>query len=382
MNIPVISPIFGFIIKFLYNTFGQNYLLTLFLFALFVKLLLLPLGIKQQKNTVKQARLRPKEMAIRKKYAGRKDQATQQKMSEEIMKLYQEENVNPMAGCLPLIIQLPVIYALYGVIIKPLTYISSLGKDGVALLTQAYNAVVEKQTSAYAEISMIQKIVDSPETAAKIGEKFTEAAADGGFVWNNVVNELTELHHSFTVFGVDLTVTPSFKFNIYLLIPILTFVFAFFSTKIIRKFTYQPQPANGEQVPGLAMMDWMMPLLSVSISFSVSSAIAVYWIFQNILSAAQQILLYKLFPVPVVTDEQIKEAELQLKGKSKGKKAPVLSDDYYDDYDKTVETDKSGSVKKAQKDENKMSTRKCGISPKVKERIKETGRPLKARRKI
>ena len=90
MDIPIISPLFGIIIKTLYNVFGQNYLLTLFLFALIVKIILLPLGIKQQKNSIKQARIRPKEMAIRKKYAGRKDQATQQKLNEEIMKLYQE----------------------------------------------------------------------------------------------------------------------------------------------------------------------------------------------------------------------------------------------------------------------------------------------------
>lgn len=381
MDIPIISDLFGIIIKTLYNVFGQNYLLTLFLFALLVKVLLLPLGIKQQKNSIKQARIRPKEMAIRKKYAGRKDQATQQKLNEEIMKLYQEENINPMSGCLPLLIQMPVIFALYGVIMKPLTYISSLGEKGAKLLIRAYNAVEKAELAGYPEIGVIQKFTGNDGGFVKsIGEKFTELAAEEklNFVWADILPELEKLHDSFTIFGIDLTVSPQFKMNIYILIPILTFLFSFFSTKIIRKFTYQPT-ANSDpsQSASLAMMDWMMPLLSVWISFSVSSAIAVYWIFQNILSAAQQILLFKLYPVPVVTDEQIKQAELELKHKGKDKKkSDIIADYVIDDYDKT---DKN--VSKQEKSENNVLSRKSGISPKVKAMYNK-GTRLRARKKI
>ena len=123
MYIPLISPAFGWLFKLFYNLTQHQYLLTLLLFAIVVKLVLFPFGVKQQKNSLKQARVRPKEMAIRRKYAGRNDRATQQKMSEEIMRLYQEENVNPMGGCLPLLIQMPVLFALYDVIRNPLTYI-------------------------------------------------------------------------------------------------------------------------------------------------------------------------------------------------------------------------------------------------------------------
>ena len=179
-----------------------------------------------------------------------------------------------------------------------------------------------------------------------------------------------------------MTITPSINFareNLpYLLIPVLTFVFAFFSTKIIRKFTYQPQASDPAQARSLAMMDWTMPLMSVWISFSVSSAIAVYWMFQNILSAAQQILLYKLYPIPQVTEEDIKAAELALKGKAS--KKPVKAAYEIDDYDKTVETDKSGAKKKD--DGLRVSTQKGELTPKMKAHIKSTGKAPKARRKI
>ncbi len=93
INIPL-----GWIIKISYSL-THNYAVALFLFALILQIILFPLGIKQQKNSVKQASLRPKEMAIRKKYAGRTDKPTQQKLNQEIMELYQRENLNPVGGC-------------------------------------------------------------------------------------------------------------------------------------------------------------------------------------------------------------------------------------------------------------------------------------------
>ena len=100
-----------------------SYTLALFIFAFVVELLLLPIAIKQQKTSIKQARLRPKEMAIRKKYAGRNDQATQQKVAQEIQEMYQKVGYNPMSsGCLPLLVSMPIVFALYYVVIDPLKY--------------------------------------------------------------------------------------------------------------------------------------------------------------------------------------------------------------------------------------------------------------------
>jgi len=386
MDIPVLSPIFGWLIKSLYNLFGNNYLLTLFLFAVIIKVLLLPFGIKQQKNSIKQAKMRPKEMAIRKKYAGRNDRVTQTKMQEEIMKLYQEENFSPMSGCLPLLIQMPVLFALYGVIIKPLTYISSLGKDLSAKLISAYDTISEGVVNNYSQIELIQKL---PEEgfAEKLGAEFAKLT-EGMTVapWEEIQAELLALRDSFTVFGIDMTVQPDFKMNVYILIPILTFVFAYFSTKIIRKFTYQPSSGvNPDQARSLAMMDWMMPLMSVWISFNVSSAIAVYWMFQNVLGAIQQIALCKCYPVPVITDEEMREAERQLKknAEKKAKEAKEKAKEYeIDDYDKTTQEEKDARVHGKKDDGDRIASCKGTLSPKIKARLKETGKTLKARKKI
>ena len=114
--IDAINRFFGSILA-AFDSFTGHYLLALFLFALMIKIILCPFGIKQQKNSVKQARLKPKEMAIRSKYKGRTDQPTMQKMQNEIMDLYQKEGYNPMGGCLPIVLQIPVFLALYWVLL-------------------------------------------------------------------------------------------------------------------------------------------------------------------------------------------------------------------------------------------------------------------------
>ena len=92
------------------------YVIGICLFAIVIEILMLPFSIKQQKNSIKQANLRPKEMAIKNKYKGRNDQPTMQKMQSEIQELYQRENYSPYSGCLPLIVQMPIVIALYNIV--------------------------------------------------------------------------------------------------------------------------------------------------------------------------------------------------------------------------------------------------------------------------
>ncbi len=364
MNIPVITPLFGAIIKVIYDIFGRNYMIALVLFAIIVKLILFPFGIKQQKNSLKQAKMRPMETAIRRKYAGRNDRATQQKMQEEIMALYQAENFNPASGCLPLLIQMPVLFGLYSVIVNPLKYISGLATETVTTLTNIFNA-------ANYDIDVIRAITNMGSSISPV-VKSQVSTAD--------LDAIAKLKDSFSVFGLDLSVNPTVGFNIYIIIPILTFVFAFFSTKVIRKFTYQPQQ-NQEMQGSMAMMDWSMPLLSVWISFSVPAAIAIYWIIQNVLSAVQQIVLHKMYPIPDVTEEQIKEAELKLKGKTKKKdaSASVPEPDYNSPiYEAVPDVDFEDN----DRSEFAVNSRPTGLTPAIKKHLKETKKPLKARRRI
>ena len=121
----------GWIIRVCYSLVN-NYFLALLLFAIVMQILLLYFSIKQQKNNVQQAKLAPKTAAIRKKYAGRNDAQTQQKMQEELQAMYQKEKYSPFGGCLPLLIQMPILFALYNVVMNPLRYITGISADTIA----------------------------------------------------------------------------------------------------------------------------------------------------------------------------------------------------------------------------------------------------------
>lgn len=168
--------IIGWIMKLCYSISFNNYILTLFIFALVMQVFLFYFGIKQQKSSIKLASIRPKEMAIRNKYRGRNDRATQQKMQMEIQDMYKAEGYSPTAGCLPLLIQFPIILALFGVVRMPLTYTTNLNiksedYKGIKELYEHAYIVADNQARAYREL-LSKYDVDTDEYK-EIKEKIT-----------------------------------------------------------------------------------------------------------------------------------------------------------------------------------------------------------------
>lgn len=295
LNIP-----FGYVIEFCYK-FIPNYAITLLLFAVFVKILLFPLGIKQQKNMVKQASLRPKEMAIRARYAGRTDKVTQQKQQEDIMALYKTENYSPFSGCLPILVQFPILIALYNVIRNPLTYLCHMTTAQVTAVTSRIQELFG------ATVSQIDAI------------KYLRTGALDAFLPKDI--DFTNMP-DFSVFGgaLNLGDTPSIS-NVgwLLIIPIVTFIAVFASMKLTRKLSYQPPTAPGtpDAANSMKIMDYTMPLFSVWITFTVPAIVGLYWIYQNLLGVLQQFVMVKLFPYPKFTEEEIKAVEREMNGKIK-----------------------------------------------------------------
>ena len=329
----IINRPLGWIIEISYR-FTHNYAIALFIFALVLQIVLFPLGIKQQKNSVKQASLRPKEMAIRKKYAGRNDKPTQQKLNEEIMELYQRENFNPMGGCLPMLIQLPILFSLYNVVISPLKYICGFGAETIkniqlkvyeilqAAGTEGFEAFAEGKTVS--QINLITKMRELGLT---------------NFVGENGQAITESMLPDFTIFGgkLDLSMIPiQHLWSILLLIPALTLVVTYGSTWISRKLMYNPNPEAQNDI-SMKIMNLSMPLLSVYISFTVPATIGLYWIFRSILGVLQQLALSKMFPIPKFSEEDYKAAEREANfkalSKNQQKKQKVRSLHHIDDDD-------------------------------------------------
>ena len=356
----------GQFLRILTKLFGGSYVWALFLFAIVVEIVLLPFAVKQQKNSIKQARLRPKEMAIRKKYAGRNDQVTQRKMNEEIQRLYQQEGFNPMGGCLPMLIQLPIILILYRIVIDPLQYV--LGKVATlsdALITycntaRAAGGLGMKLSSARGTIEVLAQLGDGKLDGLQHFAYFSNAGECYTALTENVTIP------NFNLFGSNMGMIPDIKHPSWLwLVPVLTFAFYFASMKLMRKLTFQPAVTDQQTGCSNNIMDIMMPLMSVYIAFIVPAAVGIYWIFKSIISTGRQFIMYKVMPLPVFTEEDYKAAERELKGKSKPEKkqagerttksgVPVRSLHHIDDDDEPLPPPVPDPVEKEEKKTEKQ----------------------------
>lgn len=339
----------GFIIRISYSITG-NYALALLLFAIIMQLILLPLGIKQQKNNIKQAHLRPKELAIRKKYAGRNDAVTKRKVNEEILALYQQEQFNPASGCLPLLLQLPIIFALFAVVKNPLTYICRFSTSTIAALKAFVKSAGVTPTVGYEEINIISYIKEHSITNIPSIPNLSASDIAG-------MPDLTVFNGA-----IDLSAAPSSKsiFSWIMLIPVLTFVAMFVSQMITKKITYRPDTDQSTQA-SMKIMEWMMPLMSVYFAYIVPAAIGLYWIYRNILALIQQVALAKIYPLPHFTEEELKAAEREYLGKkrpaAKGTANPnrpkVRSLHRIDEDDDDQETAIPAAVNTGKKEQNK-----------------------------
>ncbi|MBQ9746256.1 MAG: membrane protein insertase YidC [Clostridia bacterium] len=244
-----IYKFFGTILAFFSNTTGGYYLFGLFLFALLVKVILLPFAIKQQKTSIKQAKMRPKEMAIRNKYRGRTDRKTQQDMQNEVMELYQREGYSPMAGCLPMLIQMPIIIILYNVIINPLQYICGWTSEQIKIIATALDLGDKVSEFASRDIGLIQYM----------HEAAYEVVSNNALIADNLPTVDFADIPQFSMGAFDLAQTPGW--NLLIIVPILTFVFQFLSSKITRKFTYQPMSDDQQTNSTMKMMDIFLPAM-------------------------------------------------------------------------------------------------------------------------
>ncbi len=304
----IIAIPFGYVMQGFNWLCGGHYVLSLLLFAIAVKLLMLPMSIKQQKTQIKMAKLRPKMALIEKKYAGRNDQVTLRKKQEELMQLQQQEGVSPLSGCLPLLLQFPIIIALYRIIRMPLKYITCLTDETlVKLYNTAYNLTGDKMISSF------ESIPDQMDLIVKL--KNNPALLNGTGV---SVDKLPNLNFLGLNLGDKPSFTPDEPKQLWLiLIPVLCGVFAYLSMWIARKLNdtgmNSLQAQTPEQKSSMTIMNLMMPLMSVWIAFITSGAVGIYWMYGSLLGILQTVLIAKYMPLPKYTPEEIAQIQKEMK---------------------------------------------------------------------
>ena len=285
---------FGYILHFLYE-FSGNYLLSLVMLVFIVKLILLPSSIKQQKNSSKQLRLQPKLNRINQKYSngGQMTREMNMRKQEEIQELYRKEGFNPStSGCLPMLIQLPVMIGLYGVVYTPLSKVLQISQSVITEAAKALNiSTADANATRQIEIAILNKLsaANIPESLSKYSE------------------EILELKDQFMLFGkIDLTLTPSFKEpSILWLIPITTFVIGLITSFVMysRQKKTNPEMASN---PSMGCMTFMSPVMTVVFTFMFPAGVGVYWILSSLFSLIQTVVLnYAYSPEKVIADSMI-----------------------------------------------------------------------------
>ncbi|MBQ8623266.1 MAG: membrane protein insertase YidC [Oscillospiraceae bacterium] len=342
----------------------KNYGIALFVFTLLIKLIMLPSSVKQQKSMAKMQRLNPKLEQIKKRYANNKE-----KLNEATMELYNQENVNPMGSCLPMLVTFVLLFAVIDVVYAPLTHISGIEADKIesatTIVSDYYTAsyALKKDTDEAfggdgitvsellgAEVDVKEKLM-SYEDVAKLGEDRVAAIAEN-LIANPGLDEYftdttkvsdklvsggksarTELlvlsvardypalfdtevasfceEFDYTFLGVYLGAYPSWS-SVLVLIPILSLI-SQLAVTVVSQY-YNKKNGTASTNSGMNAMLYIMPLFSFWIAFSFPAGLGIYWIFSSVLQLVQIVGL-NLYFTPARTEKILEKEKKNAKNK-------------------------------------------------------------------
>ena len=303
----IITWPFAKLMVWLYELTG-NYGVALCLFALAVNLIMTPFMAKSKKSMMRSSRLQPRIQELQKRHEG-----NQQKLNAEMQKLYQEEGINPMSGCLWSLIPFPILIALYSVVRQPLTRMMFVAQDFVTTL-QDYFVGKGLFEAAAGRAGAYQEI----ELARLTHANWASVTAD---LADKLDPNLIDLDFSFL--GLNLGDQPQWNFftstdwsdaSVWgpalglFLIPFISAGLSWVSMKI--SSASNPTTDNNAQAAAtMNTMNLMMPLMSVWICFIMPAAMGIYWIANSVFGMARDYFLTKKYKAELDEEDKVKEAQ-------------------------------------------------------------------------
>lgn len=353
-TLPILGPVWNLIVSVLgaimntiYNSLEYvgigNIGLAIIIFTIVMRIILFPTSFRQQKSSRMMQLMQPEMKAIQEKYKNKTDNASMMAQQEEMKALYEKYGTSMTGGCLPLLLQMPIIFALYRIIMNIPAYVPSvyniyvnvlnaIGGSSAAqklvefgtsnklesILKQLNNLGVGEDTTYSAEqvsnliIDFLYKLnpaqwdslaVTFPDAADKINLAATQA--------ENINNFL----------GINLSTAPSsmgFVPNVYWIIPILAGLFQYLSTKLMSSTNQAMAEGNDQSAQMMKSMNLMMPLMSVWFCFTFASGIGLYWCASSAVMILQQIFLNNYFQK--ISDKEMIEMSLAKANAKRAKK--------------------------------------------------------------
>ena len=289
-----LAIILGPLVKLLY-TFIGNYAGTMIVATILIKLAMFPLSLHQQKSTAKMSVFQPLMNEIQQKYKN-----NPQKQQEEMMKLQQEHGFNPMAGCLPMLLTMLVLFGFLGVVYYPVHYIFGVSDAAVKAACESLGLATVNATTM--QTALIQAIHNG-------------AVIDPSIISADIVTEIQNFNTMF--FGMDMCDIPGFN-----LTPIAVFPAVAAITMIVSYIVTQKLSGMGGQMQGsMKVMMWVMNLMFVSFCFNAPVGFSLYYGVSNIFQMGQSFVMYRIY-----SPEKFKaqyEAELAAKRAERKKKHTV-----------------------------------------------------------
>lgn len=292
-----LSYIFGYILNFIYK-FVNNYGFSIIIFSILLKILLLPLSIKQQKTMKKTEKLQKEMKVIQDKYKNNPEQ-----MNKEMIDLYKRENLNPFGGCFTSIIQIIIILAMFSLVKSPLTNMKQINEDVIENYKNVIKAEGQEINSTYPEISIIKYAskIKKGEIIEKKGNEEQEEVDE-----NSEVIDLNfdDAYINMDFLGLDLSNIPQQNYEdiTVFIIPALYVISSFISIKLSTKNHHlnseesssnKNEEQNSEEIATQMnkSMTWMMPIMAVTISIIAPLGLALYWLVNNVLMIIEKLLI-------------------------------------------------------------------------------------------
>ncbi|TAH71508.1 MAG: YidC/Oxa1 family membrane protein insertase [Anaerolineaceae bacterium] len=315
-----IASLLGLIMNWIYEFFHlfgiQNIALSIFVFTFIVKTLMFPLTIKQQRFSRLQSRITPEIQKIQEKYKGKKDEASMRKQQAETQAVYQKYGASPTSGCLPLLITLPIMFALYRVINNI--------PDFVNLVWNEYNEVAKVVESAGTVV--LTDFVADPEKLTTIDEIIKALALFTTDKWEKLseigtlkpaLEAIGNIRKVNNFFGLSITNTPNWR-SISILIPLLSMGLQFIQSKQINIKTDKKDNAPNP----MASMNVVMPIMSGFFCLMLPIGVGLYWIANSLFSIIQQFFVNKHLDRMDI-DELVEKSQEKAKNKIMKKKTSV-----------------------------------------------------------
>ena len=301
MRLGFIGDILRWALDLIYSLVG-NYGWAVLIFTLLIRLVLMPLDIKSRKSMKAMQNVQPKIDELNKKYANDKD-----KLNQKMADLYKKEKINPLSGCLPMLIQLPILFAMFAVMREvaneeTIQMILEI-KQNILAGIENYQPKLQSLLwikNVFQPDSFMSTVVPAfgstlPEITKASGtvtmEMIEEAKA---FLQTNEYSAWAANYGNAVAYSAPLlmwTITIPKKFNGLFILPILSAVSQFFTSKFMNA---GQQSSNAQQASTNKFMQWFYPLFSLWICASSNAAFALYWVFINVFQIAQQFIIGKL----------------------------------------------------------------------------------------